>query len=212
MADEAEVTKLLDQIAKQGEEWKKGTPGAREALISSAILLRPALSTPTENMLYHTWAEPSHLAVLSTAQELKLFEALAAGGTTAQSSAQIAEKCEPKAEAALVARLLRNLAAAGSIREQAADRFVATNFSQAMCREAYKDTLWFMYDYFTSGFMSFAPFVAENGYAAATSLTHTPWHHAYKAPPMPIWEHWAKETPIVGKRFANMMHMYAEGR
>ena len=36
MASDEEVTAALEQIAQQGEAWKKGAAGAREALMSSA--------------------------------------------------------------------------------------------------------------------------------------------------------------------------------
>ena len=96
---------LIDQLTGLADAFKNDQAGAREGLLSTCSKLISELSHPTESMLMHLWAEPSHHSIVRTGIDCKLFEALAAGPDEGQTSEDIAAKCVPPVEGLLVGTL-----------------------------------------------------------------------------------------------------------
>lgn len=102
-----EALSILHDIAQLSDGFKNGQQGSREGLLGAAAKLLNELSHPSETMLNLLWAQPSHHTIIRTGIEMKLFEALSAGGKAGQTSAEIAARCDHQADPVLVGMLLR---------------------------------------------------------------------------------------------------------
>ena len=212
MAMETEVIALLERIARQGEAWKNGAPGAREGLMSTCSQIHSALILPAECITLTQWAQPTHSAVLRLGSEIQLFEALVADGGSPKSSQKIADNTNPQTEHSLVARMLRLLASMGTVRETGPDTFASTPLAEAMIREDFKDSVAFMHDDYELSHIKATEYFKDAGYKAPTSPFDTPFNYAYNCKGISMFEYFARSAPWMGKRFANMMQVYGEGR
>lgn len=212
MASQTNITAVLNQISKQGEAYKSGTPGAREGLMNSCNQLFSTLLHPSESIIWTQWAQPTYSAVLRLASEVQLFEALAAENGKPKSSKSIAEKTDPQTEHTLVARMLRHLAAMGTIAETAQDTFAPTPLALAMTQESFKDSVQLMHDDFNPCHAKATEYFKQIGYTAPPSSTFAQYQYAQNCKGQHLFEYWAKSQPQVGKRFANMMHVWSQGR
>ncbi|KAF2486464.1 S-adenosyl-L-methionine-dependent methyltransferase [Neohortaea acidophila] len=207
-----EISALLQQIAVQGQDWKKGTAGAREALLDSASRLRSSLLTPLETLLLTQWSQPTVNAALLLGTQIGLFEALAAQNGAPKSSKAIADLTTPSAEPLLVARMLRLLASTNYVRETEADVFAPTPFANAMTQQGYKDTVYLMCTNFQHGHTNVAEYFKQNGYKSPDSVLFTPLSHALGLKDVSVYEYWGKLNPKAGAKFASCMATYTSDR
>lgn len=207
-----EINALLQQIAVQGQDWKKGTAGAREALLDSASRLRSSLLTPLETLLLTQWSQPTVNAALLLGTQIGLFEALAAQNGAPKSSKAIANLTTPSADPLLVARMLRLLASTNYVRETEADVFAPTPFANAMTQQGYKDTVYLMCTNFQHGHTNVADYFKQNGYKSPDSVLFTPLSHALGLKDVSVYEYWGKLNPKAGAKFASCMATYTSDR
>ncbi|KAK5264572.1 hypothetical protein LTR96_010052 [Exophiala xenobiotica] len=92
-ADMDMVSKLLKDVNQNVEALGSGNSKAREAAIEACRSLASSLETPSEAVVRMTWVEPSHLAALRMAVDMRLFEHLAAEQSSPKGSAQLAAAC-----------------------------------------------------------------------------------------------------------------------
>ncbi|KAK7885766.1 hypothetical protein LTR67_010118 [Exophiala xenobiotica] len=92
-ADMDMVSKLLKDVTQNVEALGSGNSKAREAAIEACRSLASSLETPSEAVVRMTWVEPSHLAALRMAVDMRLFDHLAAEQSSPKSSAQLAAAC-----------------------------------------------------------------------------------------------------------------------
>ena len=126
-------------------------------------------------MIMTQWARPAHNVTLRVASDISLFEALAADSGAPKSSKSLAALTDPPTDPVLVARVLRHLAAMGTVREPGPDTFAPTPFALALVQEPFKDFAKFMFDYFTPALIATTDYIKQNGYKAPTSVLDTPW-------------------------------------
>lgn len=96
---------LLDDISGLSDGLKNGQQGARERLLGACSRLISELSHPSETMLMLLWAQPTHLAIIRMAVEVKLFQAMVGIDAAGATATELASKCEPQADAELVGTL-----------------------------------------------------------------------------------------------------------
>jgi hypothetical protein len=101
-----ETLSLLDDLSKLSVDLKNGQLGAREGILATCSRLIAELSHPSEMMLKLLWADPTHHAILRLAVDIQLFQALATVDEAGKTSAEIAAKCTPQADAVLVGTTL----------------------------------------------------------------------------------------------------------
>ncbi|KAK8098162.1 uncharacterized protein PG998_013648 [Apiospora kogelbergensis] len=180
-------------------------------------------------MLMTQWAYPTHNAVIRLGLDIHLFEALLGdedatgdgntdtkeGGTTfkSQSTSAIAARTDPKAEPSLVGRMLRHLAAMGTVRETGPDEFVATPFARALTLESFRDTVLFIQDDYQPCVTGWPAFFARSGYVAPTSSLDTPFTlEKGCSGQLNYFEFFGQRAPLMGKRFASMMGVWSRDR
>ncbi|KIW62032.1 hypothetical protein PV05_02085 [Exophiala xenobiotica] len=179
-ADMDMVSKLLKDVHQNVESFSSGNSKAREAAIEACRSLASSLETPSEAVVRLTWVEPSHLAALRMAVDMRLFDHLVAEQSSPKSSAQLAAACS--AEPWLVGRTMKLLAAMGSVREIDADCYVTNPFAQAMTQQLFKDSLalWASrHDVCIPMNLKTAEFFRQHGYTSPTNGLDTPAQHAY---------------------------------
>ena len=93
---------LLDNLAELSDGLREGRPGSREGLLDVCSRLVADLTHPSEAVLRLMWAQPTHLAVIRLAVDLKLFHALENVGDAGSTSAAIASGCAGQADPELV--------------------------------------------------------------------------------------------------------------
>jgi hypothetical protein len=203
---------ILSEITSLGDDLKNGSQGAREGLLSAASRLISELSHPTENALHLLWAQPTHLAVIRMAVEIKLFQALQ--NPAGETSPIIAAKCSPagKVDPVLVGRMLRHLAAMSTVRETGPDTFAPTPTSLAYAAPGYQDTILYIVDNFQPALDAGPSYFRANNFQAPTSNVDAPFQHAFKCKGTHYFEYFDKYSPEMGKRFASMMDVWSMGR
>lgn len=211
MANRNAAIASLNELTTLGEAYKQGTSGSREGLMGAASKLLSQLMLPAESMLFLQWAQPTHQAVLRLSLDIHLFEALAANDGSPKTSAEIATATKPRADPNLVARMLRHLAAMGTILETDIDTFAPTALSRNLTDERFRDTIYFIADDFQPVHQSAPAFFAKTGYRAPKSSTDGLWQYAYDCPGEGYFETFAR-VPRMGKRFAGMMDLWSQDR
>ncbi|KAK6845984.1 Demethylsterigmatocystin 6-O-methyltransferase [Apiospora arundinis] len=225
MQRDAGVDSLLKDISQLGEAYQHGEQGARERLMSTCQSLFSSLILPAESVLMTQWAYPTHNAVIRLGLDIHLFEALLGDHATtdgdkangasfpSQSTSAIAARTDPPAEPSLVGRMLRHLAAMGTVRETGPDEFAATPFVEALTRENCKDTVLFIQDDYQPCVSGWPAFFAHSGYAAPTSSLDTPFTFSNKCSgELNYFEFFGQRAPHMGKRFAGMMDVWSRDR
>ena len=206
-----EVSALLEKVQKQGEAYKNGEQGGREALRDSCMQLQSALIPPAENFIIQTWVQPAHLAALRFAGEIHLFEALAADNGSPKTSKVVADGTNPKTEHTLVARMLRLFASQGTIKETDKDTFAPTALAKAMTQDNFQEAVEFMHDDFNPCLTKETAFFRENEYKAPSSGLWAPFQYFYDCKDVDLFAYFAK-VPGFGKRFGSVMNVWSTDR
>lgn len=225
------VDSLLADISQLGETYQNGEQGARERLMRSCQSLFSTLILPAESMLMTQWAHPTHNAVIRLGLDIHLFEALRGDGAETddnadragapqprlqpqpQSTSAIAARTDPKTEPALVGRMLRHLAAMGTVRETGPDAFAPTPFARALTREDFRDSVLFIQDDYQPCLSAWPDFFGANGYAAPASSLDTPFTHTHGCGGrLNMFEFFGAHAPRMGRRFAGMMGVWSRDR
>lgn len=211
MADRDPAFETIDQLSKLGDAYKQGSEGSREGLINAASKLSSQLMLPAESMLMLQWAQQTHQAVLRLSLDIHLFDALVADNGIPKTSKAIAEKTEPRAEPNLVSRMLRHLAAMGTILEIDVDTFAPTPLARSLTEERFRDFIYFIADNVQPVHQKAPAFFEKTNYTAPMSSTDGLWQYAYDAKGVHYFEYFEK-VPLMGKRFAGMMDVWSQDR
>ncbi|MCJ1434794.1 hypothetical protein MMC27_004164 [Xylographa pallens] len=152
-----DISALVEIIKTASNDLGKNNREARRQCLDAARTLTFALETPVEAILRNCWAEvglpPSHCvssvlilfggtqqghhSALRAGIDLKLFEKLDERNGEAKSSAELAKMTS--ADPVLLGRLLKHLAAMGSIYETGPNEYISTPFSRALREPIYRD-------------------------------------------------------------------------
>jgi hypothetical protein len=202
---------LLDNIAQLSDGLKIGSPGAREGLLGACKSLISELSHPSENMLEFLWARPAHLNVLWMAVEIKLFQAMQNIPETGATVSDIGKKCDKNVDPVIVGRMLRHLAAMGTVRETGPDTFANTPTSTAFGEQWYQDSILYIAEDFQPAHQSMKAYFEERNWQCPDDGTDAPFQYAYNCKGSHYFEHFQK-NPEMGRRFASMMESWSKGR
>ncbi|MCJ1386457.1 hypothetical protein MMC17_009583 [Xylographa soralifera] len=131
------ISALVERIKTTSNDLGKDNGEARRRCLDAARTLTFALETPVEAILRNCWAEQGHHSALRTGIDLKLFEKLDERNGEPKSSIELAKMTG--ADPVLMGRLLKHLAAMGSIYETGPNEYVPTPFSRALKEPIYYD-------------------------------------------------------------------------
>ncbi|KAI4906488.1 hypothetical protein J4E90_010562 [Alternaria incomplexa] len=202
---------LLDNIAQLSNGFKNGESGAREGLLDACRGLIAEVSHPSENMLQLLWAQPAHLSTLWMAVEVKLFQAMRTTPDSGASSLEIAKKCDKNVDPVIVARMLRHLAAMGTVRETGPDTFANTPTSSAFAEQAYQDSISYIAEDFQPVHHSMKSYFEQRDWKCPDSGLDAPFQHTYNCKGSHYFEYF-QQNPEMGRRFASMMGSWSKGR
>jgi hypothetical protein len=203
---------LLDNIAELSHGLKNGHQGAREGLLGACASLISELSHPSETMLQLLWAQPTHLSVIRMAVEVKLFNAMQGLSEAGATSTEIAARCATHVDAVLIGRMLRHLAAMGTVCEVGPDTFARTSTADALAESAYQDSVLYITDDFQPALQAVPSYFRQRGFTSPDSGLDAPFQHAYNCKGSHYFEYFAKSDPEMGRRFASMMDAWSRGR
>lgn len=206
------ATALVDRIADLCQAYKSGEDGSRQGLIESCTKLLPQLMTPEETMVMTTWAQPTHNSVICLGVEMQLFEAMSKDGASPKSSGVIADSMTPPAEHTLISRMLRHMAAMGTVIETAPDTFAPTPYTQALTQEHYRDSIDFVHEDWQRIHLSTNDYFKQNNFKAPNTTIDGPFQLAYDCKGEHLFEYFGKHAPLLGKKFANVMKAWSTGR
>ncbi|PVI04417.1 O-methyltransferase [Periconia macrospinosa] len=209
-----ETLDLLDSVTSLSDALKSGQQGAREGLLDVCTKLVSHLSHPSEQLLRLYWAQPTHLAVIRLGIDFKLFHALkhVSGQGEGATTADIASHCSGNPDPELVARMLRHLAAMGTVRETGPNTFASTAMTNAYTETAYEDSILFLVDFFQNVHQSTPAYFRENGFQPPKSGVDGLYQYTFNCKGSHLFEHFEKSVPEQGKRFASMMDLWSQGR
>ncbi|OQE29095.1 hypothetical protein PENFLA_c004G01297 [Penicillium flavigenum] len=201
------VPDLLQTVASHGKDLIDQDPEARLKLLEAARSLTYALETPREAIIRHCWSESTSYAALETAVDINLFSALG----TDDKPKTVAELAEATSvDPTLLGRLMKHLAAIGTITETGYNEYCPTGFSKVLTVERYSDAFPLMTHRFTKGIMALPAFLKKNNYQNPTSPTDTAFQMGYETD-MGFFGH-VQQEPLTAKQFNNHMSVYAQGR
>ncbi|CAG7953768.1 unnamed protein product [Penicillium nalgiovense] len=201
------VPDLLQKVAGHGNDLISQDPKARLKLLEAARSLIYALETPREAIIRHCWSESTSYAALETAVDIHLFSALG----TEDKSKTVTELAEAtRVDVILLGRLMKHLAAIGTITETGYNEYGPTGFSKVLTVERYSDAFPLMTRRFTKGIMALPAFLKKNNYQNPTSPTDTAFQMGYETD-MGFFGH-VQQEPLTAKQFNNHMSVYAQGR
>jgi hypothetical protein len=202
---------LLDNIAQLSDDFKNGSPGAREGLLDACRGLIAEVSNPSENMLQLLWAQPAHLSTLWMGAEVKLFQAMKDVPESGATVGDIAKKCEKNVDPIIVGRMLRHLAAMGTVRETGPGTFANTPTSSAFAEQSYQDSILYIAENFAPAHQSMKSYFDQRDWKCPDSSLDAPFQHAYNCKGTHYFEFF-QQNPDVGRRFASMMDSWSKGR
>jgi hypothetical protein len=152
--------------------------------------------------------QPARSAHCRIAVDLNLFTHLNSSGPSGSTAAGLASKCG--ADAVLISRILKHLAAMNIIIETAADTYASTPLSNAFTEERYRDGLIYTYDVAGPSFRHLPEYLKSINYALPTSLTDGPFQAAHKTD-LPFFG-WLNQHPEYSKAFNSYMSAYRAGK
>ncbi|KAJ5499348.1 Winged helix-turn-helix transcription repressor DNA-binding [Penicillium expansum] len=201
------VPDLLQTVASHGKDLLAQDPEARLKLLEATRALTYALETPREAIIRHCWSESTSYAALETAVDINLFSAL----DTDDKPKNVADLSKATSvDPILLGRLMKHLAAMGTISETGYNEYRSTGFSKVLTVERYSDAFPLMTRRFTKGIMALPAFLKKNNYQNPTSPTDTAFQMGYETD-MGFFGH-VQQEPLTAKQFNNHMSVYAQGR
>ena len=81
-----------------------------------------------------------------------------------------------------------------------------------MTQENFKEAVQFMHDEFNPCHIKEPEYFKQNGYKAPTSGLYAPYQYANNCNGQHLFEYWAKNAPLTGKRFGSMMQVWSQDR
>ncbi|KAI4669702.1 uncharacterized protein J4E88_009985 [Alternaria novae-zelandiae] len=181
----------------------------RLQLSGLAEALRNELERPDEAVFRVTFNEPGHYLAIRLALQWGVFEALGDVGEKGVSCKQIAEGAG--ADARLVARFLRHLAANGTIREVDHDAYASTRLSASLRQKSFKDAVHFMFDDFYNVGWRVPSFLDSISHQNPSDINNGPFQHAHDFSNKSLYTYF-DEDAAMGERFGGMIQMYNAGK
>ncbi|CAF9930697.1 hypothetical protein IMSHALPRED_008255 [Imshaugia aleurites] len=203
-----DVPALVKKINTTSNDLDKDTGEARRQCLDAARSLIFALETPVESILRNVWAEQGYHAALRAAIDLNLFEKLDERDGDAKSSSELAKTTG--ADPQLMARLLKHLAAMGSIYETGPNEYVPTPLSKALKEPIYRDAYPTMFGICGPAFFALPEHLSKTQYKnpdnpidGAFQLGHGTKNHFFE---------WVSQRPERLSQFQHHMAGYRTGR
>ncbi|KAH6865468.1 S-adenosyl-L-methionine-dependent methyltransferase [Alternaria rosae] len=181
----------------------------RLQLSGLAEALRNELERPDEAVFRVTFNEPGHYLAIRLALQWGVFEALGDVGEKEVSCKQIAEGAG--ADARLVARFLRHLAANGTIHEVDVDTYASTRLSASLRQKSFKDAIHFMFDDFYNVGWRVPSFLDSISHLNPSDINNGPFQHAHGFSNKSLYTVF-NEDAAMGERFGGMIQMYNAGK
>ncbi|KAM0795729.1 S-adenosyl-L-methionine-dependent methyltransferase [Usnea florida] len=163
-----DIPALVENISIASKELGQDNGEARRQCLQAARSLTFALETPIETVFRHGWAEQGHHAALRACIDLNVFEKLDEG-EGAKTSAEIAKMVG--ADPVLMERLLKHLAAMGSIYETGPNQYISTPFSKALKDPIYRDGYPSTFEFCGPAYLAFPRWLSKNHYKPPDSPT-----------------------------------------
>ncbi|CAD6587022.1 MAG: hypothetical protein ASARMPREDX12_002571 [Alectoria sarmentosa] len=202
------IPALVKKINATSKDLAKDTGDARRQCLDAARSLTFALETPVESILRNAWAEQGHHAALRTCINLGVFERLEERSGDAKSSSELAKMTG--ADPGLMGRLLKHLAAMGSIYETGSNEYVPTPLSKALKEPIYRDAYPTMFDLSGPSFFALPEYLSKSQYQnpdnpidGAFQLGHGTKNHLFE---------YVSQRPECSTQFQNHMAGYRTGR
>ncbi|KKK23147.1 hypothetical protein AOCH_002289 [Aspergillus ochraceoroseus] len=199
---------LLQDIATQGKDLTDNNSQTRQQLLKSARALVRALETPKETIIRLCWAEPNLYSSIYTAISLGLFPLLSRDGDSPKTVSQLG--AWSGADPVLLSRILRHLAAMGTIQETGLDEYQHTNLSRSLATDKYGSGFSWIAQGVIPTIYHLPKYLKENGFQNPTDPKDGPFQHAFGT--SLHWFAWAARNPQLMTDFNHHMGAYHQGR
>ena len=200
------VTAKLDELTVAVSSLSHGGEDARQKAMSLCDAIKAELERPDETLLKTFWAQPAHHIAIRIGVEWKLFETLNQDDGAPKTVEQLAPSFGADPE--LVARMLRHLAAMGTVDEVDIGTFTYNTFSKGLATQPFKDFVTWMWDDFTPVNGKAPEYLKKLHYQTPTDIKNTAFQHALNIPGKDFYEYMA-ENPAKARQFGGLMSVYA---
>ncbi|KAF9886976.1 hypothetical protein FE257_010717 [Aspergillus nanangensis] len=202
------VPQILQDIALHGEEFTDVPGQSRLQLLKSARALVRTLETPKESIVRLCWAEPNLYSAIYTAISLGLFPMLSREGDSPKTVSQLG--AWSGADPVLLGRILRHLAAMGTIEETGPDEYQHTNLSRSLATDKYGSGFSWIAQGVIPSIYQLPQYLQDSGLRNPTNPTDGPFQHALGT--SLHWFAWAAKNPRLLTEFNHHMTAYHQGR
>ncbi|KAL2797363.1 S-adenosyl-L-methionine-dependent methyltransferase [Aspergillus keveii] len=203
-----EVPDLLKKVISFGEAYAKNSDeDTRAKYLDTARSLVYALETPREAMIRYCWSQSTLYAAIETCVDLGVFPVLSKDDTP-KTATELAEATN--ADPAMLARLLKHLAAMGVIKETDPDTYRRNGFSTSLSAKRYSDAYPCMTGCITFGLTSLPSHLKKTGYANPSNGRHAAFQDGYNT--TSHFFEYLQSHPAHAEQFNNHMTAYHQGR
>lgn len=175
VSERSNLEKILELSAGVTQE-SFANDGERAQALQSLWGLVARLETPWETIVRLCMGQPALGAALKVFKDLSLFEKWHARGNVEMTAIELAELVN--ADAALLSRLLRHLAANNLLEETSSDVFKPTLFSQSLVQPVFGEWINYLYDAIIPCFQTLPTWLSKNAYKAPTDPANGVFHAA----------------------------------
>ncbi|KAL3478271.1 S-adenosyl-L-methionine-dependent methyltransferase [Aspergillus californicus] len=203
-----EVPDLMKKVAALSEAYSASSDeDTRAEFLDTARSLVTALETPREAMIRYCWSQSTLYAAIETCVDLGVFTVLSRDDSP-KTATELAEAT--KADAGMLARLLKHLGAMGVIRETGPDEYRRNGFSTSLSAKRYSDAYPCMTGCITFGLTSLPAHLKKTGYQNPSDGCNTAFQDGYRT--SSHFFQFLKDHPAHAEQFNNHMTAYHQGR
>ncbi|KAK0513545.1 hypothetical protein JMJ35_003909 [Cladonia borealis] len=175
-----DVPALLKEIEANGMKLSEGGGQVRQQCLAAAQALCYALETPMESIIRTHWAEQAHHAALCTENDLHLFDKWEEAGSGIKASSELSELTG--SDPSLLARILKHLAAMGTIYETGPDQYCPTPVSKALSMQVHRDGFPTSFDLAGPPVRKLHEYLAMTGYQNPQNTSIGPYQYGHQTP------------------------------
>ncbi|KAL4881812.1 S-adenosyl-L-methionine-dependent methyltransferase [Aspergillus karnatakaensis] len=199
---------LLKKVTSLGTEYATNTDeDLRAEYLDAARSLVYALETPREAMIRYCWSQSTLYAAIETCVDLGVFPVLSKDDTP-KTAVELAEATN--ADAGMLARLLKHLAAMGVVAETGPDTYRRNGFSTSLSAKRYSDAYPCMTGCITFGLTSLPAHLKKTNYANPSDGRNAAFQDGYRTESH--FFEYLKDHPAHAEQFNNHMTAYHQGR
>lgn len=204
----AALARQLEEVSRLGRTFlDDGGDTARRQLLETIAKMNVALETPADFVQKLGWAEPARNTALRMTVDLGIFEMLKASDQSLKVEGIAAQT---EADPALIARMMKHMAAMHVVEEVGQDAYRGTPLSDALTEPANRDGIKYTLDVAGPSFLGTPAYLAKTGYQNPSNIMDGPFQFGHKTD-LPFFAY-LNQKPDSLTHFNNYMTGFRQGK